>query len=127
MGESYESVRTMLSREAPGDPGLVRGWIRSVRHGKGVSFLDVSDGSCMDGMQVVANPETEGYESVVKQLSTGSAIEAWGSVVESPGKGQRFELHADRIELVGEAGADYPLQKKRHSFEFLRTIAHLRP
>ena len=112
MGESYESVRTMLSREAPGDSGLVRGWIRTVRHAKDVSFLDVSDGSCMDGMQVVANPETEGYESVVKQLSTGSAIAAWGCVVESPGKGQRFELHADRVELVGEAGQDYPLQKR---------------
>ncbi len=127
MGESYESVRAMLGREAPGDPALVRGWIRTVRHGKGVSFLDVSDGSCMDGIQVVANPDTQGYESVVKQLSTGSAIEASGRIVESPGKGQRFELHADRIELRGEVAADYPLQKKRHSFEFLRTIAHLRP
>lgn len=127
MADTYESIRAMLRRETAGEAGVVRGWIRTVRHGKEVSFLDVSDGSCMDGMQVVANPETEGYEEAVLNLSTGSAIEAFGQVVESPGKGQRFELHADRVELVGEAGADYPLQKKRHSFEFLRTIAHLRP
>jgi len=117
----------MLAREQAGGEGVVRGWLRSVRHAKGVSFLDVSDGSCMDGMQVVANPETEGYESVVRHLSTGCAVEAEGEVVDSPGKGQRFELHASKVVLVGEAGDEYPLQKKRHSFEFLRTIAHLRP
>jgi len=117
----------MLAREEAGGRAVVRGWLRTVRHGKGVSFLDVSDGSCMEGMQVVASPETGGYETVVRTLATGSAIEAEGELVESPGKGQRFELHADRVELVGEAGEDYPLQKKRHGFEFLRTIAHLRP
>ena len=122
-----ESIRRMLGRETAGGEGVVRGWLRTVRHGKGVSFLDVSDGSCMDGMQVVANPDTEGYEDVVRKLSTGCSVEARGAVVESPGKGQRFEFHATVVELVGEAGEDYPLQKKRHSFEFLRTIAHLRP
>jgi asparaginyl-tRNA synthetase len=127
MADGYESIRAMLGRESAGGTGIVRGWVRTVRHGKEVSFLDVSDGSCMDGMQVVANPETEGFAEAVANLSTGSAIEAYGSLVDSPGKGQRFELHADRVELVGEAGTDYPLQKKRHSFEFLRTIAHLRP
>ncbi len=127
MGGTFESIRALLGRSEAGGPGVARGWIRTVRHGKGVSFLDVSDGSCMDGLQVVAGPETEGYESVVRNLSTGCAVEAGGTVVESPGKGQRFELHADRVELVGDAGDEYPLQKKRHSFEFLRTIAHLRP
>jgi asparaginyl-tRNA synthetase len=127
MAEGYESIRTMLGRERAGGEGIVRGWVRTVRHGKEVSFLDVSDGSCMDGMQVVANAETEGFADAVANLSTGSAVEARGALVDSPGKGQRFELHADRVELVGEAGPDYPLQKKRHSFEFLRTIAHLRP
>jgi asparaginyl-tRNA synthetase len=124
---STESIRRMLDRDAAGGEGVVRGWLRTVRHGKGVSFLDVSDGSCMDGMQVVANPETEGYESVVRGLATGCSIEARGEVVDSPGKGQRFELHASEVVLIGSAGEDYPLQKKRHSFEFLRTIAHLRP
>ena len=85
-----ESIRRMLGRETAGGEGVVRGWLRTVRHGKGVSFLDVSDGSCMDGMQVVANPDTEGYEDVVRQLSTGCSVEACGAVVESPGKGQRF-------------------------------------
>lgn len=124
---SQESIRSLLRRDAAGGQAQVRGWLRTVRHGKGVSFLDVSDGSCMDGMQVVANAETEGFESVVKQLSTGCAVVARGELVDSPGKGQRFELHATAVELVGDAGEDYPLQKKRHSFEFLRTIAHLRP
>ncbi len=124
---STESIRSLLNRETAGGEGLVRGWLRTVRHAKGVSFLDVSDGSCMEGMQVVASPETEGYESVVRSLATGAAVEARGSVVDSPGKGQRFELHASEVVLVGAAGEDYPLQKKRHSFEFLRTIAHLRP
>ena len=127
MGGRGESIRAMLGRDQAGGSGIVRGWLRTVRHGKGVSFLDVSDGSCMAGMQVVASPETEGYESVVRGLSTGCAVEAEGEVVDSPGKGQRFELHASKVTLVGEAGEEYPLQKKRHSFEFLRTIAHLRP
>jgi asparaginyl-tRNA synthetase len=124
---AVESIRSMLRRPAAGGAGLVQGWLRTVRHGKEVSFLDVSDGSCMDGMQVVANSDTVGFESVVRHLATGCAISAEGDVVESPGQGQRFELHATKVELVGDAGEGYPLQKKRHSFEFLRTIAHLRP
>jgi asparaginyl-tRNA synthetase len=124
---AVESIRSMLRRPAAGGAGLVQGWLRTVRHGKEVSFLDVSDGSCMDGLQVVANPDTVGFESVVRNLATGSSISAEGEVVESPGKGQRFELHATKVILVGDAGEGYPLQKKRHSFEFLRTIAHLRP
>jgi asparaginyl-tRNA synthetase len=124
---AVESIRGMLRREAAGGPGVVRGWLRSARHAKAVSFLDVSDGSCMAGLQVVANPETEGFEDVVRHLTTGCAIIAEGEVVDSPGQGQRYELHASKVTLVGEAGEDYPLQKKRHSFEYLRTIAHLRP
>jgi asparaginyl-tRNA synthetase len=127
LGGSIESIRGLLAREQAGGKAVVRGWLRTVRHAKNVSFLDVSDGSCMAGMQVVAGPEAEGYESVVRALSTGSAIVAEGELVDSPGKGQRYELHASKVELIGEAGEDYPLQKKRHSFEFLRTIAHLRP
>jgi asparaginyl-tRNA synthetase len=123
----FESIRSMLRRPSAGEDGRVQGWLRTVRHGKEVSFLDVNDGSCMDGMQVVASPETEGFESVVRNLSTGCAIVAVGKVVDSPGKGQRFELHATKVELVGDVAEGYPLQKKRHGFEFLRTIAHLRP
>lgn len=122
-----ESIRSMRLRPSAGEPGHVQGWLRTVRHGKDVSFLDVNDGSCMDGLQVVANPETEGYEDVVRQLSTGCAVTADGIVVDSPGKGQRYELHATKVELVGGVADGYPLQKKHHGFEFLRTIAHLRP
>lgn len=121
------SIRRMLERPKAGGEVVVRGWLRTVRHAKGVSFLDVNDGSCMDGLQVVANPETEGFEDVVRALSTGCAVEARGELVDSPGKGQRYEVHASAVALVGDAGEGYPLQKKRHSFEFLRTIAHLRP
>jgi asparaginyl-tRNA synthetase len=121
-----ESIRSMLARPEAGGRAVVEGWLRTVRHGKEVSFLDVNDGSCMDGLQVVAGPDAEGFETIVRKLSTGCAIRAEGELVDSPGKGQRFELHASAVELVGDAGDDYPLQKKRHSFEFLRTIAHLR-
>jgi asparaginyl-tRNA synthetase len=122
-----DSIRTILARERAGGHVSVRGWLRTARHSKNVSFLEVSDGSCFAGLQVVAGPECEGFEHEVRELATGCAVEATGELVESPGKGQRFEIHATRVRLVGGVGEDYPLQKKRHSFEFLRTIAHLRP
>ena len=81
----------------------------------------------MAGLQAVASPDLVNYESEVKPLGTGCAVEIDGELVDSPGKGQRYELHATRVELVGDTGDDYPLQKKRHGFEFLRTIVHLRP
>ncbi len=105
----------------------LRGWVRTARHSKGVSFLEVSDGSCFAGLQVVAAPELENFEAELCHLQTGCAVSATGELVDSPGKGQRFELQARRIEVVGAVAEDYPLQKKRHSFEFLRTLAHLRP
>jgi asparaginyl-tRNA synthetase len=119
-------VVELLAREAPGGRVVVRGWLRTARHGKGVSFLEVSDGSCMAGIQVVAEPSLANYASDVVALRTGCAIEAEGEVVASPAAGQRFEIRADRIAVVGPVGDDYPLQKKRHSFEFLRTLGHLR-
>jgi len=122
-----ESVKEILARPAAGGTALVRGWLRTARHAKNVSFLEVSDGSCFDGLQVVAGPEVPRFEEEVRELRTGCAVEAEGRLVDSPGQGQRFELQAERVELVGDVGEDYPLQKKRHSFEFLRTIAHLRP
>jgi len=122
-----ESIRQILAREAAGEAARVRGWVRTARHSKGVSFLEVSDGSCLAGLQVVVDPALPNFESEVRAMRTGCAVEAVGTVVASPGKGQRFELHASEIELVGGVDDDYPLQKKRHSFEYLRTIAHLRP
>jgi asparaginyl-tRNA synthetase len=120
------SVRELLAREAAGGRARVEGWVRTARHSKQVSFLEVSDGSCFAGLQVVAGPALANFEAL-RGLKTGCAVAAEGELVPSQGRGQRFELQADRVEIVGDVGDDYPLQKKRHSFEFLRTIAHLRP
>ncbi len=106
---------------------VVRGWLKTARHGKGVSFLEVSDGSCFAGIQVIAEPALANYDSEIKHLQAGTAVAVRGELVDSPGKGQRFEIRPGAVEVVGGVGDDYPLQKKRHSFEFLRTIAHLRP
>jgi len=122
-----DSIRHILERQAAGASVAVSGWLRTVRHSKNVSFLEVSDGSCFAGLQVVVSPEIESYETDVKQLGTGCSVEVSGVLAESPGKGQKLELQAERVQLVGSVGEDYALQKKRHSFEFLRTVAHLRP
>ncbi|MCP5056006.1 MAG: asparagine--tRNA ligase [bacterium] len=121
------SVKSVLAEGRVGDSVSMQGWLRTARHSKGLSFLDLTDGSSLAGLQVVAPPELENYESEVRLLGTGWAVRVQGELVESPGKGQRVELRATQLEIVGEAADDYPLQKKRHSFEYLRTIAHLRP
>jgi asparaginyl-tRNA synthetase len=120
-------VRELLAREVPGGDVTLRGWLKTARHGKGVSFLELSDGSSLAGIQVVADPTLPGYDPYVLALRAGCAVRVTGELRESPGKGQRFEIGAREVELVGEVADDYPLQKKRHSFEYLRTIAHLRP
>jgi len=122
-----ERIADLLRHESAGGRVTAQGWLRSVRHSKGVSFLDLTDGSCLSGIQAVVDAEISERESTVSSLGTGCAVRVSGELVESPGKGQRFEIRAEEVELVGDADADYPLQKKRHSFEFLRTIAHLRP
>jgi asparaginyl-tRNA synthetase len=124
---SARRVREILRQGKPGERVLVEGWLRTARHSKALSFLDVNDGSSLDGLQVVAPQELANYESEVRPLGTGCAVRVEGELVESPGKGQRVELRADTVALVGGVADDFPLQKKRHSFEYLRTIAHLRP
>jgi len=119
-------VKELLARGAAGDAALVRGWLRTARHSKGVSFLDVSDGSSLAGIQVVCEPALPNYDGEVKRLDTGCAVEVEGELAPSQGQEQALELRASRVAVVGWADADYPLQKKRHGFEFLRTIAHLR-
>ena len=115
--------------EAVGKLVTLEGWVRTRRDSKaGFSFLELNDGSSMGNIQVVADAALANYESLVKSLSAGSSVSVTGVVKESPGKGQATEVRATRITLHGTADAEtYPLQKKRHSFEFLRTIAHLRP
>jgi asparaginyl-tRNA synthetase len=120
-------VRELLAREAAGERVALWGWVKTARHGKQVSFLEVTDGSSLAGIQVVADPKLPNYEAELRGLRTGAALRVEGVLVDSPGKGQRFEIHANGIAVLADVDDDYPLQKKRHSFEFLRGIAHLRP
>ena len=113
-----------LTRDHIGEKIAVAGWVRSVRDQKSFAFIEVNDGTKLSSLQVIAD---ETLRPQIEQLTTGSSLCAYGTLVESPGK-QPFELKAEAIEVYGSCPADeYPLQKKRHSFEFLRTIAHLRP
>lgn len=109
-------------------PAEINAWVRSVRGQKTFSFIAVNDGSCLKNFQIIISEElTEGFSSLSEKLSIGAAITAKGVIKVSPGKGQGIEMHASHITIVGDCPPNYPLQKKRHSFEFLRTIAHLRP
>jgi asparaginyl-tRNA synthetase len=105
----------------------VCGWVRTRRDAKGFSFLEVNDGSCVASLQVVAEASLDNYATQIATLSTGSAVMCEGTLVASVGKGQAFELRATLVQVYGTAPQDYPLQKKHHSFEFLREIGHLRP
>jgi asparaginyl-tRNA synthetase len=119
----------LAGRASVGQRVRVSGWIRTRRDSKaGLSFLHVSDGSCFDPLQVVA-PAALGNYAEVQQLSTGCAVVAEGELVASQGKGQAVELLAERLEVVGlvDDPETYPMQPKRHSVEYLREVAHLRP
>ncbi|MFP6637638.1 MAG: asparagine--tRNA ligase [Nitrospinaceae bacterium] len=107
---------------------LVKGWVRTRRDSKGgFSFLEINDGSCLRNIQVIADHSISNYSSIEKKMTTGSCISVYGKLIASQGKGQNKEVQAIVIDVYGPAPVDYPLQKKRHSFEFLREIAHLRP
>jgi len=108
------------------DSITVKGWVRTRRDAKGFSFLEVNDGSCLHGVQVVVDAGVPGYD-ILPRCHTGSSVHITGRLVPSQGSGQKWEIQAARVELVGEADTSYPLQKKGHTLEFLRTIAHLRP
>src|SRR6266700_437145 len=116
-----------LNRQAAMPQILVKGWVRTRRDAKGLSFLELNDGSCLKNLQVLLD-ESALAQGSLTGVSTGAAVEVEGALIESPGKGQRWEVHPTQVRLVGAADpAMYPLQKKRHSDEFLRSIAHLRP
>jgi asparaginyl-tRNA synthetase len=119
-------VKAALQDFSAGAELQVAGWARSVRVGKGVTFISLNDGSCLSTLQVVADPTIENYAEV-SRIGTGAALAIKGRLAESPAAGQKYELHAERIEIVGPADDSYPMQKKRHGFEYLRTVAHLRP
>lgn len=116
----------LLSSNQPISDVEIRGWVRTRRDAKTFSFIEVNDGSCLSGIQVIAEDHLENYEHI-KKLSTGSAISVSGQLRPSPGKGQNWEILAKHIYIYQIAPDSYPLQKKRHTDEFLRTISHLRP
>ena len=107
----------------------LQGWVRTRRDSKGgFSFLELNDGSCLGNVQVIAEATLPNYESEIKHLTAGCSVTVEGEVKASPAKGQATEVQASSVTVHGWADPEtYPLQKKGHSFEFLRTIAHLRP
>ena len=121
------SVRSLF-RETPEDGVQVRvtGWVRTVRSSNAFAFIEVNDGTFFKNLQVVCESSMPDYASITK-ITLGSAIEVEGKLKLTPQMQQPFELQADQVKVVGLCAADYPLQKKRHTFEYLRTQAHLRP
>ena len=120
-------IASVLAQESAGGEFLVQGWVRTRRSSRNVSFVQINDGSTLNDIQVVVDETLPSY-SQVESLATGSSVGVVGTLVESPGKGQRYELQAKQLEVMGAADPDtYPLQKKRHTLEYLREIAHLRP
>lgn len=102
------------------------GWVRTVRSSKAFGFIEVNDGSFFENIQVVFEESLENFTEIGK-ITLSSALRIQGTLVPTPGAKQPFELKAEHIEILSLAAADYPLQKKRHTFEYLRKIAHLRP
>ncbi|HET7267391.1 MAG TPA: asparagine--tRNA ligase [Oleiagrimonas sp.] len=124
------SVKQAVGGQGAGGEVTVQGWVRTRRDSKaGMSFVNVSDGSCFDPIQVVAPAELSNYDDEVKHLTAGASVIATGTLVPSQGKGQGFEIQATRIEPTGfvDDPETYPIQPKAHSMEFLREVAHLRP
>ncbi|MGK7946103.1 MAG: asparagine--tRNA ligase [Microcystaceae cyanobacterium] len=124
---TLKRIINILRSGNPDETVKIQGWVRTKRDSKGFSFLEVNDGSSLQNLQVIVDASVPNYDTVIKQISTGASVEVTGQLAPSLGKGQRIELKASDLELYGESESEtYPLQKKRHSFEFLRTIAHLR-
>src|SRR5438270_5414259 len=123
---SPTSVKDALNQTAPVAPILVQGWVRTRRDSKDFSFIELNDGSSLRSLQIIARNSLSNY-GVVQRLITGASISVRGALVASQGKGQNWELVADEVTIVGPSDDSYPLQKKGHTPEFLRDIAHLRP
>lgn len=120
-------IKDVLASGVAGSTPLIKGWVRTRRGSKNVSFIAMNDGSTINNIQVVADHASFNEEEL-KKVTTGACLAVQGKLVESQGSGQQFELQAESIEVLGAANPDeYPLQPKRHSLEFLREIAHLRP
>jgi len=122
-----KKIRDILKEKSTGIEFIVKGWVRTKRGNKQIAFITLNDGTTINNLQVVADvPKFD--EAIINQVTTGACIAVKGKLQESPGKGQDIELHAEEIIIYGSADPEtYPLQKKGHSMEFLREIAHLRP
>jgi asparaginyl-tRNA synthetase len=116
----------LLKSERPINGVLVKGWVRTKRDSKDFSFIEVNDGSCLKNIQIIVDNTIDNYKDITR-LSTGSAVAISGKLEESKGPGQKWEVVAESVEILNVAPENYPLQKKRHTDEFLRNIAHLRP
>ncbi len=121
-----KKIFELLNTESPIDRLLIKGWVRTKRDAKNFSFIEINDGSCLKNMQVVVDENVPDYIEI-KKLTTGSAVAVWGNLVSSKGGGQKWEVQATKIDIISLAPETFPLQKKRHTDEYLRTIAHLRP
>jgi len=119
-------IKAALQSESPIDAIQVQGWVRTRRDSKDFSFIELNDGSSLRNLQIIARDSLSNYAEIQK-LTAGASIRVSGALVASQGKGQKWELVANKIDIVGQADDSYPLQKKGHTPEFLREIAHLRP
>ena len=120
-------IKDLMEKDTAGGEVLVQGWVKTRRSSKSVSFIQISDGSTLKDLQVVVDESLPDY-ALLESLTTGCSVTVLGTLVESPGKGQRYEVQAKELEVLGYADPEsYPMQKKRHSPEFLREVAHLRP
>ncbi len=117
-----------ISQKIIGSTITIKGWVRSIRNQKEFAFVMINDGSTFAGLQAVIESSFPNFNQIIQDLTTGASVSVTGRVIESPGSGQAFEIKAENVTVIGLCNAEsYPLQKKRHSLEFLRTIAHLRP
>lgn len=124
----YVSIRDIVQDKVQVGALELAGWIRTHRQSKRVSFIELTDGTAVNNLQLVVDPQLQGYADIAAKLSTGASIRVSGDLVISPAKGQKYEFQVKSLELVGEADAEtFPLQKKHHTLEFLREQLHLRP
>ncbi len=121
-----DRIKDLLTKTPSEKIVVAEGWVRTKRDSKNVCFLELNDGSCLKGLQIVIDKETLKNNDILTKINTGASVIAKGPIVKSAGGNQAVEMQSSDITLIGEADNDYPLQKKRHSIEYLREIAHLR-
>lgn len=119
-------IAQLLGSSHPIDPILIKGWVRTRRDAKDFSFIEINDGSCLSNIQVIADQTLDNYPDI-HRITTGTSLSVLGALLPSQGKGQQWEIKAREVNVIQIAPESFPLQKKRHSDEYLRTIAHLRP